>query len=309
MAADATRAGQSGAATLAAMALVLNALVWGVSWWPFRELQGHGLHPLWATALVYLMVVAGLLTVHFKAWRGFVTYPQLWVLAAAAGLTNICFNWAVTVGDVVRVVLLFYLMPAWSVVVARVMLGEKPSPASLLRLLLAMTGVLVVLKSPDSPWPLPQGIADWLAIMGGFSFAITNALLRKYGHTPSGSRMLAMFGGCGLLAVVAALLGMSQQMVPGPALQVAGIPVVLGLGLAFMASNAALQYGAARLAAGTTAIVMLTEILFASLSSAALGAVQFSPRILLGGSLIVLAAVLAAMAPAAEVGQSGAKSD
>ncbi len=289
-------------------ALVLNAFVWGVSWWPLRELQGHGLHPLWATALVYLMVIAGLLVVRFDAWRGFAAYPQLWLLALASGATNVGFNWAVTVGDVVRVVLLFYLMPAWSVLVAWVMLGEKPSTASLLRLLLAMAGVLVVLKAPDSPWPVPQGSADWLAILGGFSFAVTNALLRKCGHTPSSSRMLAMFGGSGLLAAAAALLGMSQQVVPGPALQAAGIPVVLGLGLAFMASNAGLQYGAARLAAGTTAIVMLTEILFASLSAAALGAAQLSPRILLGGSLIVLAAVLAAMAPTAANGQSGAKS-
>ncbi|MFC5520305.1 DMT family transporter [Polaromonas jejuensis] len=290
----------------AIFALVLNAFVWGVSWWPLRELQGHGLHPLWATALVYLVVVSGLLTVRFKAWRGFAAHPQLWCLALAAGLTNMGFNWAVTVGDVVRVVLLFYLMPAWSVLVAWVVLGEKPSASSLLRLLLAMSGVLVVLKTPDSPWPVPQDVTDWLAIMGGFSFAVTNALLRKCGHTPSASRMLAMFGGSGLMAVVAALLGMSQQLVPAPALQAAGIPVVLGLGLALMASNAALQYGAARLAAGTTAIVMLTEILFASLSSAALGAAQFSPRVLLGGSLIVLAAALAALAPSPEA-SGGAK--
>ena len=287
-------------ATLAAGALVLNALVWGVSWWPFRQLQGYGLHPLWATATMYLMVVTGLLAVQFNAWRGFVAWPQLWLLAAMAGLTNVCFNWAVTVGDVVRVVLLFYLMPAWSVLVAWVLLGEKPTAASLLRLLLAMTGVLVVLKTPDSAWPVPQGAADWLAILGGFSFAVTNALLRKYGHTPGGSRMLAIFGGSGLLAAGVALLGMSAQMVPAPALQPAGIPVLLALGLAFMASNAALLYGAARLAAATTALVMLTEILFASGSAAALGAAEFSPRILIGGSLIVLAAVLAAMAPAAE---------
>ena len=52
---------------------------------------------------------------------------------------------------------------------------------------------------------------------------------------------------------------------------------------------------------------MLTEILFASGSAAALGAAQFSPRILLGGSLIVLAAVLAAMAPAGN-GPSDGKS-
>ncbi len=99
----------------AVSALVLNAFVWGVSWWPLRQLQGLGLHPLWTTTLVYVLVFASLLAFNFKAWRGFVAYPQLCLLAVAAGLTNVGFNWAVTVGDVVRVVLLFYLMPAWSV--------------------------------------------------------------------------------------------------------------------------------------------------------------------------------------------------
>ncbi len=294
-------------AVSAALALVINAFVWGVSWWPLRELQGQGLHPLWTTTLVYLLICSALLVLRLEAWRGFLKHPGLWLLAASSGLTNVGFNWAVTVGDVVRVVLLFYLMPAWSVLVAWLLLGEKPSSASLLRLVLAMAGVLIVLKTPESPWPLPQGSADWLAIMGGFCFAVTNALLRKHGETPGSACMVAMFGGSGLMAAGAALLGLSQQLVPAPALQAAGIPVVLGLSLAYMLSNAALQYGAARLAASTTAIVMLTEILFASLSAAALGAAQFNSRILLGGSLIVLAAVLAAMAPSTP-GQSGAKS-
>ncbi|MGV8805601.1 MAG: DMT family transporter [Polaromonas sp.] len=285
------------AARLAAMALVVNAFVWGVSWWPFRQLHGYGLHPLWTTGMTYLVVACGLLLLNFKAVRGLAACPQLWLMGLAAGVTNVCFNWAVTVGDVVRVVLLFYLMPAWSVLVAWWLLGEKPTLASLLRLLLAMVGVLVVLKTPESPWPVPQDLADGLALAGGLSFALTNCLLRKYGHTSSGSRMLAMFGGSGLLATSAALVGMSLHIVPAPALQLAGLPLLAGLTLAFIASNAALQYGAARLAAGTTAIVMLTEILFASISSAALGAAQFTPRIVLGGSLIVLAAVLAAIAP------------
>ena len=33
-------------ATLAALALTFNAFTWGVSWWPFRQMQGLGLHPL-----------------------------------------------------------------------------------------------------------------------------------------------------------------------------------------------------------------------------------------------------------------------
>ena len=288
---------QSGAAVWAAGALVINAFIWGVSWWPFRVLQGYGLHPLWATALVYLLVLTVLLTLRFNSWRGLLANPGLWLLALSSGLTNVGFNWAVTVGDVVRVVLLFYLMPAWSVLVAWLLLGEKPTASSLLRLALAMAGVLVVLKTPDSPWPIPQGGADWLALMGGLTFAITNALLRKFQHTPSDARMLAMFGGGALIATLVALLGMTQQVVPAPALQAAGIPVLLALSLAFMVSNAALQFGAARLAASATSLVMLTEILFASASAALLDAATFTPRIVLGGSLIVLAAAWAALAP------------
>jgi drug/metabolite transporter (DMT)-like permease len=293
---------QSQAARLAiwpVSALLLNALLWGVSWWPLRELQQHGLHPLWSTAIIFMVATAGILLINFKSWRGFVLQPQLWLLALASGLTNVGFNWAVTVGDVLRVVLLFYLMPAWAVLVAWVMLGEKPSIASLLRLLLAMTGVMIVLKTPDSAWPVPNSAADWLAVLGGFSFAVTNALLRKFSDSSSGSRMLAMFGGGAVMASAAALLGMSQQVVSSPALSagngLVALALLLSLSLAFMGGNAALQYGAARLAGSTTALVMLTEILFASLSAAALDAADLSWRVLLGGSLIVLAAVLAAV--------------
>ena len=280
---------------LAAGALVINAFVWGVSWWPFRELQNAGLHPLWATAAVYLLVCAGMLVFYFGAFKDLLCNPVLWWLALASGLTNVGFNWAVTVGDVVRVVLLFYLMPAWAVLVAWLMLGEQPTKGSLLRLLLAMVGVMVVLKTPDSPWPIPQSAADWLALMGGLCFAITNALLRKFNHSPSGARMLAMFAGGALLASAAAVAGLALGNVPAPALQSHAIWVFVGLSLAFVISNAALQYGAARLPSGTTSLVMLTEILFASASAAWLGAADFSPRIFWGGSLIVLAALLAAL--------------
>ena len=283
--------------TLAVAALVINAAVWGMSWWPFRELQAMGLHPLWSTALIYFFSLACIVLWQPAAWLNFSRHPQLWLLALAAGLTNVGFNWAVTVGDVVRVVLLFYLMPAWSVLLAWAVLGERPTRASLLRLLLAMAGVLIVLKAPGSPWPVPQGIADWLALMGGLSFAATNVLLRKLEYTPSAARMMAMFGGGGVLASAAALLGLAGGIVTAPVWTTAWLPVALALGLAFLVSNMALQYGAARLAASTTALVMLTEILFASLSAAALGAAEFSARTLLGGSLIVLAALLAAAAP------------
>lgn len=287
-----------GRPALAAGALVINAFVWGVSWWPFRELQGYGLHPLWATALIYALATLVVLAWRPMAWRGLLAHPGLWLLALASGLTNIGFNWAVTIGDVVRVVLLFYLMPAWSVLVAWLLLGERPNAGSLMRLGLALLGVVIVLKTPGSPWPLPQDAADWLALLGGLCFAVTNVLLLKHGNTPSEGRMMAMFGGGAVMATLAALGGMAAQVVAAPLLPGPAVPVALGLCLAFLISNLALQYGAARLAASTTALVMLTELLFASVSSAWLGAAEFSTRTWVGGGLIVLAAIWAARASA-----------
>jgi drug/metabolite transporter (DMT)-like permease len=281
---------------LAAAALGVNAFVWGVSWWPFRLLQDQGLHPMWATAFIYLFAVICLFIVRPQAWRGFLRHPLLWVLVVSSGLTNVGFNWAVTVGDVVRVILLFYLMPAWVVVLAWPLLGEKPSTGSCLRLVLALVGVVIVLKTPATPWPVPESLADWLALMGGFSFALTNILLRKLDYTPEASRMLAMFGGGTAMAVGAATLGMSLGLVNAPpAPSLLWMPLALFISLAFLAGNMALQYGAARLSASATSLIMLSEVVFASASSVLLGAGVLSARTLFGGALILLASLLAAL--------------
>ncbi|MEJ7930248.1 DMT family transporter [Ramlibacter sp. AN1015] len=277
-----------------ALALVFNAFVWGVSWWPFRQLQVLGLHPLWATAAVYLFSLACLLALRSGALSSLRGHRGLWLLALAAGLTNVCFNWAVTVGDVVRVVLLFYLMPAWSVLLAWPLLGERPTPLSLLRLLLALAGVVVVLGSDGASWPLPHSLADWLALIGGLSFALTNILLRRLRAVASQGRVLAMFAGGASLAGLLALLATAQGLAPAPSWQPGAAVYGLGLAVAFLLGNVALQYGAARLAAHTTALVMLSEVVFASASSVLLGASHAGLRTWIGGALILAAAAWSA---------------
>lgn len=283
------------ATPLAAWALVFNAFVWGVSWYPFRLLEAAGLHPLWATFGIYALAGAALLAWRPGAWRHFLRHPLLWLLLAAAGLTNVGFNWAVTVGDVVRVVLLFYLMPAWSVLLAWGLLGERPTLRALARLLLALAGVAIVLKTPDSPWPVPASLPDWLALVGGLAFALTNVLLRRLKDTAEEARMMAMFAGGALLAAAAAVLGQSLGLAYGPPAPAAGwLLLALGTSLAFLVANLGLQYGAARLPAATTALVMLTEVVFASVSSVLMGAAELQARTLIGGALILLAALWAA---------------
>ena len=301
---------------LAVLALALNAFVWGLSWWPLRQLDTHGLHPLWATACVFALATVVLILITPSGWRHFKQHPQLWWLMAASGLTNVGFNWAVTTGDVVRVVLLFYLMPTWSLLLAWWLLGERPTRGALMRLSLALVGVLLVLKTPDSPWPLPQDVSDVLALLAGFSFALTNIWLLRLQHTPESSRMLAMFGGGALMALACAAVATLTGVIPAVfALPMDGFgmstiavwlsdanmtqviatwaPYVMGLSAAFLVSNFTLQYGAARLSAHTTAMVMMSEVVFASVSSVALGASALTWRVGLGGGMIVTAALLA----------------
>ena len=273
-----------------ALALLFNAAVWGLSWIAFKALHRHGLHPLWSTAIVYAGGLVALLLWRPGSVRVLWAHPYLLGLMAAAGLTNVGFNWAVTVGDVVRVTLLFYLMPVWSIGLAWWLLGERPTRAALLRLLLALAGLVLVLHRPGAAWPLPSGAADFLALLGGFCFALTNALLRRWRDTPRDARVLAMFAG-GLLMSSALALGGLAGDAP-PALSADWLPWALALTLAFLAGNLALQYGAARLPAHVTALIMLAEVVIAAVSAVLLGAAQPTPATWAGGALIVLVALL-----------------
>jgi drug/metabolite transporter (DMT)-like permease len=276
------------------LGLVANALVFGVCWWPLREMQWRGLHPLWATSLMYGLSFAFICMLRPQWFRSLRQHPQLWWLFLGSGLTNLGFNWAVTQGDVVRVVLLFYTMPAWSVLFAWWLLDEKPHRMAMLRLLLALCGVALVLKTPETPWPWPSGAMDYLALLGGASFALNNAMLRKLAYLPESDRMAAMFGGgmCITAVAAAALAPLGLANLPT---DVSWWPFALGLSLCLLFSNLSLQYGAARLPAHTTALVMLSEIVFATASSVFMGVSELSLRKLMGGLMIVFAAILATM--------------
>jgi drug/metabolite transporter (DMT)-like permease len=285
---------------LPALALVFNAFTWGVSWWPFRQLADRGLHPLVATALIYLLAVAVLTLWRAAAWRELLGYPALWVLVLAAGTTNAAFNWAVTIGDVVRVVLLFYLMPVWALLLARLLLHEPLRGAALARVALALAGALVILWPNDGTvWPLPRSLPDWLGVIGGFSFALNNVMLRREAARSEGARALAMFAGGALVSLLLVLALSASGAVAGPPAPAWGWTAgVVAMAALFLASNLSLQYGAARLAASATAVIMLVEVLFASVSAVLLGVSTLDARVVAGGLAIVAAALWAAL-PAA----------
>jgi drug/metabolite transporter (DMT)-like permease len=280
-----------------ALCLGFNAIVWGLAWWPLRQLQALGLHPLWATVLVYLVAVVAIVAARPGALRQLVRTPALWVLLLASGATNAAFNWAMVIGDVVRVVLLFYLMPLWAVLLARLLLSEALKATAALRVALALGGAALVLWPAGGGWPLPSTLADALGLVGGFSFALNNVMLRREAARPEEGRALAMFvGGSLVAAALATALALRGQAPWPPAPAPAWVLGALGLSALFLLSNLALQRGAAMLPANVTAVVMLTEVVVAAGSAQLLGGGVVTLPLLLGGALIVAAALLASLA-------------
>ncbi|OGA81667.1 MAG: hypothetical protein A2711_04860 [Burkholderiales bacterium RIFCSPHIGHO2_01_FULL_63_240] len=276
------------------LGLLFNAFVWGLSWWPLRRLQDMGLHPLWATLLFFALGVLTIGVTHRDAWRLVLRTPGLWMLALATGVTNAAFNWGVATGEVVRVVLLFYLMPLWAVGLAWWLLGERITAWAAVRVLLALGGALLVLSPADGGWPRFNGLADWLGLIGGVGFAFINVMLRRAAHHSSAERALAMFSGGVCLPALVGLVLSAQGLVPGwPAFDWGWALLAAAMGVAFFAANLAMQYGASQIPVHITSVVMLTEIVFAAGSAVWFGGETLKPVVLMGGGLILVAALLA----------------
>lgn len=280
-----------------ALGLLVNALAWGLSWWPLRYLEQQGLHPVWATVAFFALGAVLISLWRPEAWRALRASRPMWALAIAAGGANATFNWGVSIGDVVRVVLLFYLMPLWAALLAWWLLGERITRASAFRMALALLGALLVLWPATGAWPRFDGLADWLGLLGGACFAWTNVLLRQQGHVPAVTRALAMFVGGAVTPLFLGVVLWQGHVIGGwPPISASWLLPVLGMGVVFFVSNLALQYGAARLSVQMTSLIMLSEVLFASASSAAWGDAVITPLVVLGGALILLAAVSASWA-------------
>lgn len=157
--------------------LAVTTLGWGLNWpamkillaqWPVLTTRstagGLGLTLLLAVALLRRerlavpialwprLVLTALLNV--TAWMGLASFSLLWLSAAEA--TIVC-----------------YTMPVWATLMAWAILGEKPRPARVAGLVLALTGLVVLV--------LGHGVAVGLEKAPGVAFGLGSAILFSIG--------------------------------------------------------------------------------------------------------------------------------
>jgi drug/metabolite transporter (DMT)-like permease len=268
------------------IALLTGATVWGLIWYPYRLLEQAGVSGALATVWTY----AGAFVLGVALLRPRVRWS--WMLAAIAlttGWANVAFTIAVVYGDVMRVVLLFYLAPVWTILFARVLLGEQLSGAGYALMMFALAGAGVMLWQPQMGWPVPRTGAEWAGLSAGVMFALSNVLIRKTPHIEIEVKVLAVFLG-GVVAGLVCVVTLTPTVVWMPTMEQTYLLCTLAVVL--FAVNLAVQYGLTHISANRAVVIYLFELVVTALSAWLLAGEVLTLREWCGGLIIIVAGLL-----------------
>ena len=278
--------------------ILLGASLWGVIWYPLRLLETGGFAGVWLTLTLYATAFVASLPFTWRALPEFARHPWLLLLLMlAAGWTNIAFVEAVLDGNILRVLLLFYLSPLWTVIMGRVVLGERLSRIALVSLLFAMGGALIMLWDPGIGVPWPRDSADWFALSAGFAFAVSNVLVRKMDDISVQMKSASVWAGVVLLALI--MIPLLQLDTPRLSHGIFAGALALGL-FGILIMTVLVQYGVTHLPVHRSAVLALIELVAGALSQQLLTDEIVSLREWAGGALILVGAYLSARATTGE---------
>ena len=247
------------------VALALTAaILWGLWWVPIRYLNTLGLEGAWAglamsaaTAVCLIPVVA--------FGSGFSRMPGTALVGGLLiGFAITAYATALAYTDVVRVVLLFYLAPAWSTIIECVFMGRRWNWRSLVALGCSFFGMFLILGGDLALSGI--GFGDLLALLAGIAWSAGAAAVfagPKIG--PGQMALLSVLGACvvGLAAVV---------FVPAPDMAVlaSAMPATLLSGGLYMMPTLIITLWSARLLAPALLSFLLSAEIISGVGSSAI---------------------------------------
>ena len=104
----------------AVFGLLFGAVCWGIIWYPYRLLSEAGVSGVASSFYTYIITLVISSLFLGKYWRSVGKLPLsiVW-LGLVAGWTNLSYVLAIIDGEVMRVVVWFYLSPLWTLILAR----------------------------------------------------------------------------------------------------------------------------------------------------------------------------------------------
>ncbi|MBJ3763228.1 DMT family transporter [Maribius pontilimi] len=276
--------------SLASLIVAVTGVLWGFYWLPVRRLETLGMPGAWGT--LGIVTAAMLLLLPF-AWRDRAAIRG----AAAAALGSILlggaaftlYSVAFVYGRVAIVILLFFLTPVWSVLLARFVMDWPVPRLRLVAIVVGLAGLAVMLGGGGQGVPVPRGIGEWLALASGLLWSASTTGIRSQPVLRAGTAAFLFALGASTCALALAL-----WLAPVPPLpSAAALTTAVGAGALWWGlSMAGLMWATGRLDPARVGILLMAEVLVGALSAALLAGETLGPFELAGGALVLAAAVL-----------------
>ena len=293
--------------TFAIFGLLFGAFCWGIIWYPYRLMAEAGVSGVASSFYTYCIatLLAGTYFSKYlvRHWRALFKQPQnvLWI-GLIAGWTNLSYVLAVIDGEVMRVMLLFYLSPLWTLLLARFWLQEPITKIGFISITIALIGAYIMLAGPfsvvESSLPLPRNSAEWLALSAGIGFSLTNVITRKSSHLSLLQKSFAVWVGVIVVAAVCAPLLVhfyGQNFVAPSFFSINNWLMMLMIALLLVAATMLVQFGVTQLTAVRASVLFLFELVVAAIASYYLVHEAMTLNEWLGGLLIIASALTAAL--------------
>ena len=269
--------------------------MWGVIWFPYRLLAESNITGVVASFYTYLIALVIGIFVFSKQWRGMFKQPKTiaWLILAA-GWTNLSYVLAVIDGEVMRVILLFYLSPVWTLLLAHFWLKERAGLKEVMVIVVSLVGAFIMLSDASRPGqlPLPSSLSDWLAVSAGIGFALTNVITRKSAHLSLAAKSFAVWVGVVLLSLFGVLFFNQTLSLPST-INLMDWGLLLIIALLLFSSTLLVQYGVTHMTAARASVIFLFELVVAAIAAYFLAGEAMTINAWIGGALIVSAAIYA----------------
>src|SRR5450830_629675 len=204
------------------------------------------------------------------------------------GLANITFTTALMQGEVVRVMLLFYLLPAWGALGGVLLLGEKLSKRRSIAIALSLIGVFVILGGAEILNQSFSGV-DMMALAAGFCLSATGVANKMAQKIPMASRSLIPFIFCPPIALIGNYFEPSTMPVIGA---MTWLLLVLFAFFWLFGGTFLTTYGISNMETSRASILQVMELFVAIVTAMWLGGEVLELKEYIGGTLIIIATIL-----------------
>ncbi len=281
--------------TLPIVSLLLGATIWGVAWYPYRVLEQHGIGGELSTTVTYFIaLLIGLTIFHRQLFREAICNAAIHYLVwigLCAGWASMAYTLGIIHGEIMRVLLLFYLAPLWTILFARLLLNEQLSAHGYFIILFSLAGAALLLWQPENKISAPVSYGDWMGLTGGFMFALANVLIRKDQLHSIQLKSMAVWAGATLIGVIVLLLKDDAPIFPVHPIAGYIWLLLLAVGLLVFFLSVLLQFGLTHTPANQAIVILLFELVVAALAAHLLTEETLTFKDWVGGLMIVSASL------------------